>query len=651
MTTLHLRKSISRSSPRLGFLLIRLVTLKFMKLPSLFRNISSAWIFCFLFATLPAFADPPCAISSNFNGTPIAGGNYIWFNSVFSLPGFDTSHLTSPLTINFTGVTITFGSTTINAPNVSITYDPSNPPPTTTFTPGSPGMWTTVLPITHLSGNNFLDAVEFLVPSGGLPGGIHPLTWSGTFTSSMPGLQVQWKWGAAVYDTTFSTNYNALGVKPVDDNKASTYKNSDHAGTPENFKTHVRGGATGGGGSNYTGSYSGTGSCGTTGVPPAIASCLPTSSLGVLVQGSIVTAYVPLGSWGFGNTGVQVVPIEPPGPFTNIMTASIVNSCSSNSSTGETVCVANNTDVYLITGTTLNTTLTSGANAFTGFSGGSCMNCGVTINAVTNTAVIAMGFTPSPSTSALQFLNLGTNIFAAPFPAVHEVSEDILWDPSRNLILSPSEFSGVYDLFNTSSATPVEFGNSVGGILDSACEDCLTGIALSTNEGTNTLFLADLTQATFVAGTWTSGAGQGFQTFPEFSGFSAGTSGIAVAPGSHLGIVSGEFGGNQFGVIQLPSTAGGTPPLVVDYAAATLPNDPNGFPRSMGCDPHTLTAYVSPTTGKAIGLMTDYAPTFCGTPAFIAVIDLQGLLNAPRISGTHTVSVIPAGVVTYVQVQ
>ena len=29
-------------------------------------------------------------------------------------------------------------------------------------------------------------------------------------------------------------------------------------------------------------------------------------------------------------------------------------------STGQTVCVANNTDVYLITGTTLNTTLTSG---------------------------------------------------------------------------------------------------------------------------------------------------------------------------------------------------------------------------------------------------------------------------------------------------
>jgi hypothetical protein len=47
----------------------------------------------------------------------------------------------------------------------------------------------------------------------------------------------------------------------VDDNQASIYKNSDHAGTPENFKASVTGGATGGGGSNFTGSYSATGSC------------------------------------------------------------------------------------------------------------------------------------------------------------------------------------------------------------------------------------------------------------------------------------------------------------------------------------------------------------------------------------------------------
>src|SRR5258708_13791470 len=68
---------------------------------------------------------------------------------------------------------------------------------------------------------------------------------------------MQRNWAKTAY-SVFSTYYNAIGVKPVDDNKESQYQNSDHAGTPENFESKVTGGATGGGGSNYTGSYSGT---------------------------------------------------------------------------------------------------------------------------------------------------------------------------------------------------------------------------------------------------------------------------------------------------------------------------------------------------------------------------------------------------------
>ncbi len=72
--------------------------------------------------------------------------------------------------------------------------------------------------------------------------------------------------GKQVAPLNFGADYNSLGVKPVDDNKASQNKNSDHAGTPENFKSFVIGGARGGGGSNFTGSYSGTGSCALTSV-------------------------------------------------------------------------------------------------------------------------------------------------------------------------------------------------------------------------------------------------------------------------------------------------------------------------------------------------------------------------------------------------
>ena len=78
-----------------------------------------------------------------------------------------------------------------------------------------------------------------------------------TFCSDHCGLSFQWKWAAAVYDCGTDCE-NDLGVKPVDGDKFSQFLNSDHAGTPEYIKDCVIGGARGGGGSNYTGSYSGT---------------------------------------------------------------------------------------------------------------------------------------------------------------------------------------------------------------------------------------------------------------------------------------------------------------------------------------------------------------------------------------------------------
>jgi hypothetical protein len=53
--------------------------------------------------------------------------------------------------------------------------------------------------------------------------------------------------------------YNALGVKPAHD-KVCQYQNPDHAGTPENMKSYLVPGARGGGGSNWTGGWSGTAS-------------------------------------------------------------------------------------------------------------------------------------------------------------------------------------------------------------------------------------------------------------------------------------------------------------------------------------------------------------------------------------------------------
>jgi hypothetical protein len=379
--------------------------------------------------------------------------------------------------------------------------------------------------------------------------------------------------------------------------------------------------------------------------------CVPSSSLAVQL-GTSVDAYVPNGNWLSGVTGVQFVPIEGGGSPVSISTPKAVNACSSNSVTGETVCTANNTDVYLITGSTLNTTLTSGATGTASFSGGSCNNCGVAINAATNTAYIEEGVVGGGRGDGIQALNLASNTFSAPFPMSFAVSENIAVDATRSLILSPGEDYNYTVLQIAPNGSLSEFGNSVGeGYLDSAAEDCTTGIALSSSEFTDDVYIQDLTQAVYTAGTPGSYTAPGqFVTLDTgaYGEFSAGTSGISEAPGaSHLGVVTGEFGGNTFAALQLPATSGTGTPTIVDYAVAQIPGAAvcGGY-FSSGLDPHTVTAYTSPNNGKA------YAVFANDGASCLAVVDLAAVLAAPRNGGGYGVHAVapadlPAGAITF----
>lgn len=389
-----------------------------------------------------------------------------------------------------------------------------------------------------------------------------------------------------------------------------------------------------------------------TGTTKTISSCIPSSSL-ALALGKTVTAYIPKGAWDNPTTGIGVVNIEGPTGSTAITTPAAVNACSSNAITGETVCTANNNDVYLITGTTLNTTLTSGANTSASFSGGSCKNCGVAIDAANNTAYIEEGVT-GPSNSGVQALNLATNTFAPPFPMHFRVSENIAVDPFLNYVLTPGEDDNYTLLQIAPSGALTEFGKGSipgGSDLDSAAEDCTTGIALASQEFTSNVFIEDLTQAAFTPGTPGSYTAPGQAVTLTGTGFSAGTSGISVAPGSgHLGVVTGEFGGNAFAVLQLPATSGSGTPTFVDYAYTSIPPNPAGSGSpcatgfSAGTDPHTVSAYTSPTTNTAFGVFAGDSAT-C-----LVVVDLQMVLSAPRNPGTHTVTTPPASAFTYFKI-
>lgn len=228
-----------------------------------------------LVAFQPATSSPggcstTASIVSNFQASGISHGNFIWFDDnlvVQQLQSGVNTIFVRNQTVTFTDLNGL--SYNLPVPDAKIVFDPAATSATTTFDTGS-NQWTTITNTTGVAGNTFIAGLVYQLPAPDLVGGDNPVTWTGDFTTDSPGVKVQWKWGAAVY-TNFTTNYNALGVKPVDDTSFSQYKNSDEAGTPENYKGFLIAGGRGGGGNNFTGGWSGTGS-----LFPCVAAATPT---------------------------------------------------------------------------------------------------------------------------------------------------------------------------------------------------------------------------------------------------------------------------------------------------------------------------------------------------------------------------------------
>jgi hypothetical protein len=215
-----------------------------------------------LLALVPvANATSVSVISSNFNGTAVPSGSYIWFTAVGKLSGSAPS---TPFTVDLTNSHITFTSTNsthtpfvVNAPNAVITFGSSGTTASTSFSSGS---WNTTAAY-NASGNVFLDAVAFQIPSGISIKGANPVTWTASFsTSASSPFKLNWAWAAAAYSSSCTamgstSTYGSLNVQP-----AGT---SIHAGTPKACgpsitPNYLEPGARGGGGSNWTGSLSGT---------------------------------------------------------------------------------------------------------------------------------------------------------------------------------------------------------------------------------------------------------------------------------------------------------------------------------------------------------------------------------------------------------
>jgi len=199
-------------------------------------------------------------ISSEFRNVPVAGNNYLWFNSIFKVHDVPKQKITISFfnsSVRFQYRDATKNLITVNQamPDAKVTIDPSVSTAATTFDAVN-NTWITTVPF-DIDDATFLTGIPWLVPAGRLPGNIEPVTFWGTFASDGAGVEIGWRWSAAAY-SSFSGDNTTLGVKPMNTDHDNLGTNRDRAGTPENFRQFVIPEARGKGGKNYTGSYSGS---------------------------------------------------------------------------------------------------------------------------------------------------------------------------------------------------------------------------------------------------------------------------------------------------------------------------------------------------------------------------------------------------------
>ena len=447
-------------------------------------------------------------------------------------------------------------------------------------------------------------------------------------------------------------------------------------------------------------------------------SCQPSESLSVMVlptgngcnlSGGCVVAWVPEGDWldAYAAPGVVAANVEGSyivGSPQLINTGSdIINSCASDPLLGpQTVCTASSyyapsNNVYVIAGNnppavvyTVQSAATPTQTLGRGqiqFSGGTCNNCGVAMDAVHAKAMIGLSIPPLDSGGygkpGFQFLDL-TNLSTAPSfePAwkspAGQISEDILIDPIGDLLLSPAEGHYCYGIppiqcvpnYEIATVTYPVGGNSqltfyennltqystwpTGGWPDSAGEDCNAKIALAEIESLpnlSTPFVADLTQVNYTSPPLWSDPASGFYPVPgsylngNLVSPSAETGPIAVAQGtSHEGVLGQEvfyYSANTITAFRLSVPYNASAPFQ-DWVTCDLGDISSGVPFAQGADPHTVTAYQSPNPDPVDGTFHSFAVFANSAPAStIAVVDLDRMLNQSssgyvfRFPGTH----------------
>jgi hypothetical protein len=183
----------------------------------------------------------------SWNGFTAPAGSVVWINAHLDAKNVPNNTIT---TVDFTGVTLQVNTTAYSLPNGQVVFNPAVQTPSTVV--NADGSWTTTV---NSNFNNDIFFVGGAIPvdlnmeNGG--NGNTNSTLSFSTNSSDSTFQFQWQWGAAVY-TSWPGNA-AADIEPV--------HAQQQAGAPLNLavEADLIQGPRGGGGSNFTGSWSGTG--------------------------------------------------------------------------------------------------------------------------------------------------------------------------------------------------------------------------------------------------------------------------------------------------------------------------------------------------------------------------------------------------------
>ena len=387
--------------------------------------------------------------------------------------------------------------------------------------------------------------------------------------------------------------------------------------------------------------------------------------LATINTGSAVLGFIPVGDTlvvielegpGDDASGINA-DLRMPTEVASIDTSFTIDSCGADSRARRVACVGYNSSMLAIID--VNGFLTDGAalsvievdtdaTGSEAFSGGSCLNCGVLIDAPAQSAIVSSsdGYRVFDYTGTLQAEYLSD---AEADPPRSLATENFSFDPIRRLIISPEyETTNQYLwLINVSTGNMYRWdrrlvsstsdeeeglqsladaGITGAMVADSAAVDPTTGIVTIGDEYTQGLLMLNLETAVFddTTGIFSALNNAAVLDYPFSQYF---TTGQAIEPVSHLLFLEDEFG-SSMGVAQLPHAVSNQQPSLSRWVGAQIPPPGDACPSvsrwSNVGDPHGLAIYTSNSSGKdPKGLLID------STKRCAAVVSLQALLEAP----------------------